>query len=56
MDLDGKKGTTQMGLNNIKDILAFGFDPEKTFVFLDTQYIGTMYTNVIKVQKHVNFN
>jgi len=28
-----------MGLANIKDIIAFGFDPEKTFIFLDTEYI-----------------
>jgi len=45
-----------MGLNNIRDILAFGFNPEKTFIFLDTQYIGTLYPNVLKVQKHINFN
>ena len=38
-----------MGLNNIKDIIAFGFNPDKTFIFLDTQYIGTMYPNVIRV-------
>jgi tryptophanyl-tRNA synthetase len=45
-----------MGMQNIKDIIAFGFNPEKTFIFLDTQYIGHLYPNVIKVQKHVNFN
>lgn len=45
-----------MGLQNIKDIIAFGFNPEKTFIFLDTEYIGKLYPNVIKVQKHVNLN
>jgi tryptophanyl-tRNA synthetase len=29
-----------MGIANIKDIIAFGFDPEKTFIFLNTRYIG----------------
>lgn len=29
----------KMGMSNIKDIIAFGFDPEKTFIFLDTEYI-----------------
>ena len=38
-----------MGLSNIKDIIAFGFDPEKTFIFLDTQYISHMYPNILKV-------
>jgi tryptophanyl-tRNA synthetase len=55
-ELEGKTGTIQMGLNNIKDIIAFGFDPEKTFIFSDIEYIKHLYPNVIKVQKHVNFN
>lgn len=45
-----------MGKNNVKDILAFGFDPEKTFIFSDVDYIGHMYPNVIRVQKHVNYS
>lgn len=45
-----------MGINNVKDIIAFGFDPEKTFIFSDIDYIKELYPNVIKVQKHVNFN
>lgn len=39
MELEGPKGTIQMGLNNIKDIIAFGFDPAKTFIFSDIEYI-----------------
>jgi tryptophanyl-tRNA synthetase len=38
-----------MGLNNIKDIIAFGFDPEKTFIFNDVGYIHALYPNVLKV-------
>jgi tryptophanyl-tRNA synthetase len=38
-ELEGPKGTIQMGINNIKDIIAFGFDPEKTFIFSDIEYI-----------------
>lgn len=30
----------KMALNNIKDIIAVGFDPEKTFIFMDTEYMG----------------
>ena len=43
-------------MSNIKDILAFGFNPEKTFVFLDTEYIQYLYPNFIRVQKHINLN
>jgi tryptophanyl-tRNA synthetase len=28
--------TIKMGINNIKDIIAFGFDPERTFIFSNT--------------------
>lgn len=45
-----------MGLQNVKDILAFGFNPDKTFIFSDCGYIGHMYQNVIRVQKHVNYS
>lgn len=45
-----------MALQNIKEIIGFGFNPEKTFIFRDTDYIKELYPNTIKVQKHVNFN
>ena len=35
--------------NTIKDILGFGFKPERTFVFLNTEYIGEFYHNVCHV-------
>jgi len=41
---------------NIKDIIAFGFDIKKTFIFIDTDYMGHMYRNVCKVQKKVTSN
>ena len=56
IELDGPKGSIQMGKNNVKDILAFGFNPDKTFIFSDVDYIGYMYPNVIRVQKHVNYS
>jgi len=45
-----------MGKNNIKDIIAFGFDPEKTFIFSDVEYIQHLYPNVLKVQKSITYN
>lgn len=44
---------------NVKDIIACGFDPEKTFIFSDTEYIGQrsqFYMNMIKISKSVTFN
>ena len=56
IELDGETGSYKMGMSNIKDIIAFGFDPEKTFIFSDVDYIGTLYPNVLRVQKHVNYS
>jgi len=36
---------------NAKDIIACGFCPDKTFIFRDTDYMGTMYPMVAKVAK-----
>jgi len=50
------ENTVKMGLSNIKDIIAFGFNPEKTFIFSDVEYIKQLYPNVLKVQKHITLN
>ena len=41
---------------NILDIIAVGFDPDKTFIFLDTEYIKNMYPLAIKIAKKINLN
>lgn len=46
----------KMGISNIKDIIAFGFDPAKTFIFSDVNYIRELYPNVLKVQKNITQN
>lgn len=48
--------TIKMGWSNIKDIIAFGFDPKKTFIFSDVEYIGKLYPNVLKVQKAITYS
>lgn len=45
-----------MGISNIKDIIAFGFDPEKTFIFNDVDYIKELYPNTLKIQKAITLN
>ncbi|XP_066281112.1 tryptophan--tRNA ligase, cytoplasmic-like [Branchiostoma lanceolatum] len=44
---------------NAKDIIALGFDVDKTFIFSDMDYIGSspdFYRTMLKVQKCVTFN
>lgn len=42
--------------SNIRDILAFGFDPQRTFVFRNTEYIGHMYGTVLALQRAFTTN
>lgn len=44
---------------NAKDIIALGFDVNKTFIFSDVEYISScqdFYKNMCKIQKLVTFN
>lgn len=41
---------------NIKDIIACGFDINKTFIFTNTDYFQYLYPNILKIQKAVNVN
>jgi len=54
-DLDIEK-CRKYAIENIKDIIACGFNPEKTFIFRDTDYIANLYENAIKVGKHVTLS
>ena len=48
--------TKKYAVDNAKDIIAVGFNPEKTFIFMNTEYYGTMFELVLKIQKCVTFN
>ncbi len=48
--------TKRFAYENILDIIALGFDKDKTHIFLDTEYAKTMYNIAIKVAKRVNFS
>jgi len=41
---------------NAKDIIAMGFDLNRTFIFIDTDYIQYLYPNICKVQEKVTYN
>ncbi|KAG5504721.1 hypothetical protein GH5_05347 [Leishmania sp. Ghana 2012 LV757] len=42
--------------NNIKDIIAFDFDPRYTFIFRNTHYMGEMYPTVLPLQRSMTGN
>ncbi|KAL4491409.1 hypothetical protein ABPG72_008065 [Tetrahymena utriculariae] len=46
----------KLAIENAKDIIACGFDIEKTFIFRNTDYVGHMYPNICKIQKAVTYN
>lgn len=46
----------ELGRENAKDIIAVGFDPEKTFIFSDSSYIGSLYKNILRIQRTVTYN
>lgn len=48
--------TRAMARENVKDIIACGFDVNKTFIFLNSDYIGQLYTNICRIQRKVNVN
>ena len=39
------------------DIIAIGFDPKKTFIFSDFEYVGgAFYKNIVRFAKRVTYN
>ncbi|RMF88792.1 MAG: tryptophan--tRNA ligase [Methanobacteriota archaeon] len=41
---------------NALDVIALGFDPKRTEIFLDTEYIKSLYKIAIRVAKRVTFS
>jgi len=48
-----KEKTTSLGYENALDLIALGFDPKKTFIFVDTDYSKTLYNVAIQIAKKV---
>lgn len=51
--------THKLAVENARDIIAVGFDVEKTFIFADTDYISqspAYYRTICRIQKYVTFN
>ncbi len=50
------KKTREQADKDILDIAALGFDPDKTFIFKDTEYIGRVYPLMVRAAKKVTFS
>ena len=48
--------TEVYAIENIKDIIASGLNPEKTFIFKDYDYMERMYPTITKIQSRITFN
>ncbi|HIH97682.1 MAG TPA: tryptophan--tRNA ligase [Thermoplasmata archaeon] len=52
----GIRDAKKFARSNALDIIALGFDPEKTHIFSDIQLSGLLYPQALKVAKRVNFS
>jgi tryptophanyl-tRNA synthetase len=43
-------------VDNILEIAAVGFDPDRTFILQDTEFIGHAYPMVLKIARRINFS
>jgi len=49
----GLKQIGEAAHDNILDIIAVGFDPERTFIFKDTEYIRNMYPLLLNAARRI---
>ena len=48
--------TQRWAADNILEIAAVGFDPDKTFILQDTEFVGHAYPLILKIARKVNFS
>jgi tryptophanyl-tRNA synthetase len=48
--------TTEMGYDNALDLVALGFEPEKTFIIYDVQDIDLLYDIALEVAKRITYS
>lgn len=50
------KDVTKFAADNIADIAAVGFDPDKTFIFKDSEYVRNVYPLMLRIGRKVTFS
>jgi tryptophanyl-tRNA synthetase len=48
--------TQKWAAENILEIAAVGFDPEKTFILQDTEFVGHAYPQILKIARKINYS
>ncbi len=48
--------TQRWAKENILDIAAVGFHPDRTFILQDTEFVGQAYPLILKIARRVNFS
>src|SRR3989338_11219814 len=48
--------TTRLAYDNALDVIALGFDPNKTFIIVDTNNIKSLYKIALQVSKRTTFS
>lgn len=48
--------TINFAYDNALDVIACGFDPKKTFIFLDVEYAKTLYKLAVQIAKHITIS
>ncbi|MBI2584234.1 MAG: tryptophan--tRNA ligase, partial [Candidatus Aenigmarchaeota archaeon] len=52
----GLEDTNKIAYENALEFIALGFDPKKTFLFVDTDYANTMYKIAVKAARFTTFS
>ena len=50
------EGIEKYAAENIRDIAAVGFDPDRTFIFRDSEYAANVYPMLMKIAKKITFS
>jgi tryptophanyl-tRNA synthetase len=48
--------TQKWAHDNILEVAAVGFDPDKTFIFQDTEFVGHAYPLILRIARRVNYS
>jgi tryptophanyl-tRNA synthetase len=48
--------TQRWAHDNILEVIAVGFDPDKTFIFQDTEFVGHAYPLILKIARRINYS
>src|SRR2546428_374304 len=48
--------TQKWAQDNTLEVVAVGFDPDKTFIFQDTEFVGHAYPMILKIARRINYS